>query len=202
MKPLASSRASGEAFPLWRFTLTDKLKSERDRVLVENTAQAVFKHLNHIEQYRTTIGLRWVWELLQNARDSARTCGVRIRIRLSESELRFEHDGKPFSYEEITHLVYHGSTKFEDFESIGQFGSGFLSTHLLSRMVRVGGCLEDSSKFDFLLDRTGETVNDLRLAMDRSWRALEQSAQHSASAQLSTNTYFVYKVSEQRRELV
>ena len=103
--------------------MTDELQSARDVVLVDNTAQAVFKHLDRIEDNRTTLGLRWIWELLQNARDAARLDGVHIRVRLSESELRFEHDGRPFTSLEIAHLVYHGSTKIENFDDLGQFGS-------------------------------------------------------------------------------
>ena len=181
--------------------MTDELESARDLVLVDNTAQAVFKHLDRIKDNRTTLGPRWIWELLQNARDSARTDGVRIRVRLSESELRFEHDGKLFAFDEIVHLVYHGSTKIQNFESIGQFGSGFLSTHLLSRIVRVEGCLNDSRGFVFSLDRTGDTVEELHLSMDRSWLAFKQSVQHGTSAQLSTGTSFVYEITEQGRKL-
>ena len=181
--------------------MTDELQSARDFVLVDNTAQAVFKHLDRIEDNRTTLGLRWIWELLQNARDAARPDGVHIRVRLSESELRFEHDGRPFTSPEIAHLVYHGSTKIENFDDLGQFGSGFLSTHLLSRTVRVGGCLDGSRGFVFSLDRNGDTVERLRLAMGRSWQAFIQSVKNGASVPLSHSTSFVYEISEQGREL-
>ena len=180
--------------------MTEELKESRDRVLVENTAQAVFKHLDRLEDKRTTLGLRWIWELLQNARDSAHTEGVHITVRLSDSELQFDHDGKPFASDEIAHLVYHGSTKIENFENVGQFGSGFLSTHLLSRVVRVGGCLNDSRRFVFSLDRTGDTVEQLRLAMDRSWGVFEQSLEDAASAPASS-TSFVYEIAEEGRKL-
>ena len=102
---------------------------------------------------------------------------------------------------EIAHLVYHGSTKTESFDNVGQFGSGFLSTHLLSRVVRVEGMprttLVDSS---FSLDRTSGTVEELRLAMDRSWKAFEQSVEDTASGQPSI-TSFVYAIAEQVRKL-
>ena len=180
--------------------MTEELEKARDQVLVDNTAQAVFKHLDRLEDNRARLGLRWIWELLQNARDSAHTDGVRITVRLSESELRFEHDGKPFTSEEIAHLVYHGSTKIENFDDAGQFGSGFLSTHLLSRVVRVRGSLKDFRGFDFLLDRTGDNVEQLHRAMDRSWKAFEQSIEAPASGQPSI-TSFVYMILEQVRKL-
>ena len=182
--------------------MADILDSDRNLVLVDNTAQAVFKHLDRIEDNRKTLGLRWIWELLQNARDSASNSGVRIHVRLAKSELRFKHDGKPFSSKEIAHLVYHGSTKIESFDSIGQFGSGFLSTHLLSRVVRIEGCLDDSRTFIFPLDRTGDTVAELHCSMERSWEAFKRSIQNRTSARCSVATSFVYNVPEQSRELV
>lgn len=174
--------------------MTAKLKDARDQVLADNTAQAVFKHLDRINDNRSALGARWIWELLQNARDAARPRGVRIRAHVSETELRFEHDGRPFADTEIAHLVYHGSTKV-DFEDIGQFGSGFLATHLLSKIVRVTGRLEDSRGFDFALDRTGGTAEELREAMDRSWDAFEQSAEGIRPAADAT-TSFAYSLAE------
>ena len=65
--------------------MTEELKSARDWVLVENTAQAVFKHLDRIEDNRAALGNRWIWELLQNARDATSGEGVRIWIRVTET---------------------------------------------------------------------------------------------------------------------
>ena len=175
--------------------MTEELKNARDRILVDNTAQAVFKHLDRIEDNRAALGARWIWELLQNARDAASGHGVRIRILVTETEFRFEHNGKPFASDEVAHLVYHGSTKIENFEDIGQFGSGFLTTHLLSRIVSVAGRLEDSSGFIFSLDRTGGTVEQLRDAMDRSWTAFERSVEDARSTPDAT-TSFAYEITE------
>lgn len=171
------------------------LKNARNDVLVENTAQSVFKHLDRIEDNRAVLGTRWIWELLQNARDAAGPEGVRIQAGVSESEVRFKHDGKPFASKEIAHLVYHGSTKTEDHEEIGQFGSGFLATHVLSRKVHVAGRLEDSSGFEFLLDRSGKTAEELRHAMERSWKEFELSVKSARSAPSAT-TSFTYEIAE------
>ena len=56
--------------------ITKDLRNARDQVLVDNTAQSVFKHLDRIEDNRAVLGVRWIWELLQNARDAASTDGV------------------------------------------------------------------------------------------------------------------------------
>ncbi len=181
--------------------MTKDLQDARDQVLVDNTAQSIFKHLDRVEDNRAVLGVRWIWELLQNARDAAGMDGVRIQVDLSASELRFQHDGNPFTSKEIAHLVYHGSTKTEDLEDIGQFGSGFLATHLLSRRVQVSGRIEDSNGFEFLLDRSGETSGELHEAMDRSWVAFEQSV-NSAQLAPGTTTAFTYEIVQSRaREL-
>lgn len=181
--------------------MTEELRKARDEVLVENTAQAVFKHLDRIQDNRGVLGTRWIWELLQNARDAASGHGVRIRVQVSATECRFEHDGEPFTSKEISHLIYHGSTKV-DSKDIGQFGSGFLATHLLSTIVRVTGRLVDSGGFGFPLDRTGRTAEELHKAMDRSWDAFERSAEDRRSAP-GTTTSFTYDINESgTRELV
>ena len=76
-----------------------------------------------------------------------------------------------------------------------------ISTHLLSRTVRVTGCLDDSRGFAFSLDRTGDTVEQLRHAMDLSWRAFKQSAQDGNAISHSRSTAFVYELAEQGYEL-
>ena len=173
---------------------SDELDEALVQVLGDNTAQSVFKHLDRLEDNREALGPRWIWELLQNARDAARPDGVHVRIRLSDSKLIFEHDGKPFAPREIAHLVYHGSTKIERSDPIGQFGSGFLSTHLLSRSVRVCGCLKDSRRFAFLLDRAGDNVKELHCSMVRSWSAFKHSLKPGQEA--PTSTSFLYDIKE------
>ena len=181
--------------------MTEGLRKARDEVLVENTAQAVFKHLHRIQDNRGVLGTRWIWELLQNARDAAGGPGVRVRVQVSATECRFWHDGKPFTSKQISHLIYHGSTKV-DSKDIGQFGSGFLATHLLSQVVRVTGQLVDSGGFAFPLDRTGGTAEELHEAMDRSWNAFEGSVQAGRSAP-DTTTSFTYDITASgARELV
>jgi hypothetical protein len=171
----------------------DSLRQARDATLVDNTAQAVFKHLDRLEDHRKAFGARWVWELLQNARDAAGSDGVSIEITLGDDTLEFRHDGEPFEPSEITHLIYHGSTKVDEAEDLDHFGSGFLSTHLLSRVVVVRGELTDGRHFEFSLDRSGRTVDDLREAMTRSWEGFEASYVTSPAGDARSTSY-VYRL--------
>ncbi len=59
---------------------------------------------------------RWVWELMQNAKDVAHDdIGVSIEINFEENGqegfLEFKHNGKPFSVDNITFLIEQVSTK-------------------------------------------------------------------------------------------
>src|SRR5689334_10875853 len=80
-------------------------------VLAENTAQAVFKHLDELRDRQRDFAGRWIWELLQNARDAASPAGIVVDIHQVGDELTFRHNGRDFAQREIAHLIYHGSTK-------------------------------------------------------------------------------------------
>lgn len=118
---------------------------------------------------------RWFWELLQNAKDTvARNHGqvdVKITFKVTEGIpiLRFEHNGgvfnysnHPYKYDDPKCLLLADTGKIEEDESqrediTGQFGTGFLSTHILSLKVLVEGVFfnrdERFYNFKFELDR-------------------------------------------------
>ena len=139
-------------------------------VLTENTAQSVFNHLKHLENNRQEVLTRWVWELLQNARDTSPGAedSLTTLVNYDSQEVVFLHNGSPFKEREIAHLIYHGSTKIEDAGTIGQYGSGFLTTHLLSPAIDISGRVESGEWFEFRIDRRATSVDDLRQAMDEA----------------------------------
>ena len=168
---------------------TQSSKAEtKDSVLTENTAQAVFKYLIDQESNRASMHTRWIWELLQNARDAstADNNGLIAEIKYSPGELVFLHNGRGFKQKEIAHLIFHGSTKVEEEESIGRYGSGFLTTHLLSSEIGISGRLDDGQWFDFLLERKPDSVGALRESMDEAW----ENFNPSSSAQMSIPDFF------------
>jgi hypothetical protein len=173
-------------------------------VLTENTAQTIAKQLSLLENTRSTLGARWIWELLQNARDVASSDGVNVTITLTPETVTFTHDGRPFRPREIAHLIFHGTTKLGESNDIGHFGSGFLSTHLLSRRVRVQGVLKDEFEcefeFDFWLDRSGVDPNELSAAMRQSMRDFEESCREVAGGRPGKTVYF-YPLTEKTYEL-
>ena len=153
----------------------DEIKA---RVLTDNTAQGILKQLKNLQSSRARLQKRWIWELLQNARDASVRDNTHLvaSVKLSENELVFQHNGRGFTVEEVAHLIYHGSTKLEDPETLGKYGSGFLTTHLLSSTIDVSGQLEDRMPFSFPLKREISSPKALSESMDRAWNAFDASA--------------------------
>ena len=143
----------------------------KDRVLTENTAQGILNHLKDFESNRARMQSRWIWELLQNARDASVDDDMHLvaSIEVGEGEVVFQHNGRGFTTEEVAHLIYHGSTKVEDDNTIGQYGSGFLTTHLLSSVIDVSGYLNDRTPFSFRLTREISSAKALSDSMDQAW---------------------------------
>ena len=167
----------------------------KDRVLTENTAQGILNHLRELESNRVRMQRRWIWELLQNARDASADEDTHLvaSIELGDGELIFQHNGRGFTMEEVAHLIYHGSTKLEDENTIGQYGSGFLTTHLLSPEIDVAGHLNDGRPFNFLLKREVQSAKTLSDSMDKAWNEFDASAEVVPN---SFTTRFRYPVGE------
>jgi len=155
----------------------DILNEARHKVLAENTAQAVYKHLSKLFAEESRFHKRWGWELMQNARDASPPGGVNVWLIQKPGLLIFRHSGLPFNYKSIAHLIYHGSTKYDltDSGPIGQFGTGFLTTHLISKTVWVKGKTEDGKGFAFQLDRRGDNADQLGDAMEASWNGFTEA---------------------------
>ena len=75
-------------------------------------------------------------------------------------------NGKPFTMQNIVFLIEQVSTKDRDEKegiekSTGKFGTGFLTTHLLSDVVTLSGTLVDGDnrfrKFQLDIDRSEKT---------------------------------------------
>ena len=176
-------------------------------VLTENTAQGVFKHLNEMKSGGRH--KRWIWELLQNARDVSTDADNHLttEVRYNGEELVFLHNGRGFTRKEIAHLIFYGSTKVEDERAIGQYGSGFLTTHLLSWEIDVSGQRTDDDKwFNFRLTRKPESVKALRDSMSQSWEKYKSSVNEYRPEPLPDDftTQFVYpiKTPEAKRAVI
>ena len=156
---------------------------------------------------------RWVWELIQNAKDVNIEGKVRIRIDAdldgSDPHVTFRHNGGAFSPENIRFLIEQVSSKDRTNDSdgrpttTGRFGTGFLTTHLLSERVIVNGVTEGKGfsprKFKLSLDRSGEELQDIIDAVQAAKDSildLDDRPSHSGYGPGKFNTAFRYELAD------
>lgn len=146
-----------------------------------NDARRIRTRVEQARRDRHTAGIRWPFELLQNALDAGPRegrPGVSVCLRQDRGRVRFEHDGAPFSSQELAALLSGGSSKeLESVKTTGRFGTGFLVTHVLAEQTHVTGLLSLATgyeRFDITLDRQGSEeaiLRNIRLANSAIKRA-------------------------------
>lgn len=85
--------------------------------------------------------IRAIWEMVQNARDVAQNESNIVFIRRHGSFI-FKHDGMPFTNDTLNALILQTSSKVRnDGDQVGQYGTGFLTTHKFGRKFNLSGAL-------------------------------------------------------------
>jgi hypothetical protein len=178
-------------------------------------ADKIIKRLHDLDKTVENNQGRWSWELLQNAKDSIaeddnRT--VSVQIELNEDTVEFRHNGTHFTEQDVRGLINQISSKEveegQQTKKTGRFGTGFLTTHLLSRVVQIKGILEtadnDFYEFKFILDRQGRTTNELIPKIQKSWNEFDDSVRKiNANYDINKfNTSFCYQLqTEEQKEI-
>jgi hypothetical protein len=144
--------------------LQDQLIAISNRGFLKRISDDLFQGIKKVYNTDPNERRRWIWELIQNAKDTPNDFGsVSIEIRLTKNSLIFSHNGNPFSIENLVGIIQQVSTKSSgstDEETTGKFGTGFITTHMLSRIIHVSGNVVYDNlfkKFDFELNRDAET---------------------------------------------
>lgn len=178
-------------------------------------ADKIIKRLHDLDKTVENNQGRWAWELLQNAKDSIADFNdktVSIQIELNNDEVEFRHNGVHFTEQDVRGLINQISSKEIEENQItkrtGRFGTGFLTTHLLSRVIQVKGVLETKSKdfysFEFPLDREGKTTTQLIPKIENAWTEFHNSAiKINETYDINNfNTSFSYKLdSAEQKEI-
>ena len=175
----ASGFSEGEGVPL-----SQEAREVTHRHMVEKSARDILSSIKEWTGNRVdTAKRRWVFELIQNATDTARARGkpsVDIEITQDDTSVTFKHSGGFFTLDEISAVVYGGSTKpFTTSEYIGRFGTGFLVSHIISRAVQVRGCVQDRQKrkyrFAMEICRTGSEPGETTRDIERCFSQLDNA---------------------------
>lgn len=155
------------------------------------------------EKDKKTIRRRWIWELIQNASDcTPKGKKIDIKIDYSNNQIIFSHNGVPFSFENLLDLITQISSKQSSEEKkTGKFGTGFMSTHLLSEIVKIEGSFiqKDSkyTKLEFTVDRSGTDYSDIKNKTKVMLEQLDLLRKNQEELQEKyENTKFIYSIED------
>ena len=183
-------------------------------------AKNIWDILDKVEDKTETAHRRWVWELMQNAKDTANHFGqVSVAVELLDGVLTFSHNGDAFEVDHITGLIQQNSSK--DFDNAdddvtGKYGTGFISTHVLSGVIKVTGVVKRPEglyrHFSLELDRRAtrpkDMIEPIRLTMERAQRLddndefpiAEDYLQNRVEHEETRDTTFRYELGEDAPE--
>ncbi|MBP1153644.1 MULTISPECIES: hypothetical protein [unclassified Paenibacillus] len=155
------------------------------------------------DEIKMKIRRRWIWELIQNASDcTIDNQKVDINISYENKTLTFSHNGQPFTYENLLDLITQISSKQSSpGEKSGKFGTGFMSTHLLSEVVNLQGpfICDDNKKINmnFSVNRTGSEYNEFRENTKKMLESLEELNNSISEKEIVLEeTKFIYSIGE------
>ena len=142
-------------------------RSSRE-ALIQSQSNKILQGIMKVEELPQVSARRWLWELMQNARDIPNIWnGVSVKLILTTESIKICHNGNPFSISNLTNLIQQVSFKGEDDKQdlVGKFGTGFMVTHLLSRKIKLQGILHEegleSYRFNILIDREATNSTEL-----------------------------------------
>ncbi len=197
-------------------TFKSQFSASQDKAHNRNIATKIHEEMAKLRagvDASPTTPRRWVWELIQNAKDVNIKGKVRVRIEAdldgSDAHVTFKHNGGAFSAENIRFLIEQVSSKDRTNESdgrpttTGKFGTGFLTTHLLSERVLIKGIAAGRGfaprKFKLSLDRSGAQLQDIIDAVQAAKDSilnLDDQPEHAGYVPGKFNTAFRYELAD------
>lgn len=180
-------------------------KDKYVEIALNSSASKIFNELKNIKESsevkKNEIRRRWIWELIQNASDcTPKARSINISLEVTDDRISFSHDGTPFSYDNLFSLITQCSAKQLSEEKLtGKFGTGFMSTFLLSEIVSIEGTFirENGTWADmnFTIDRTNGEYFEIRSKTEEMIRELEILNHGTNEATEKINkTKFIYNL--------
>jgi len=169
---------------------------------LESIGQKLFNTINDLTG-KPQSARRWIWELLQNAKDVIDENG-KVEVNLSETYVEFSHNGSPFLHDHLLAILSQRSTKppsysdemkqnffdklFSDQEvapeeakeflnTTGKFGTGFMTTYLLSKKISLESIYRSNGTvktFQLPLDREAATPDEMKEKVKESFSTFTQ----------------------------
>lgn len=138
---------------------------ERQKLREDSEARDIIHDVNSLANKDELQKTRWVWEFLQNAKDTATDGGVDITFQLDNDKITISHNGTPFETKHLIAILHKKSTKSlsGDDGTTGKYGTGFVTTHILSKKLSISGIHKNASgerKFSIEIDRTSANLEE------------------------------------------
>lgn len=192
-------------------SLEEAIKKEADDQLAETMwGKPANDIITGIANNSSVPANRAIWELVQNARDVSKVEErAKVHFIRRSNEFVFKHNGQPFDRKSIQSLILQTSSKVRnDIVQVGQYGTGFLTTHKFGLQFQLQSSLDlkHGNYFynfgvekDFLIDRSSKDKIVLSKAIKD---AIDISQQWGAdgncwSSTPLDNTVFTYKHNHQ-----
>lgn len=150
--------------------------------------------------------VRAIWELVQNARDVVGE-GKRAHIVFTRKfdSLEFRHNGIPFTHKTIEALIMQTSSKVSNNNvQVGQYGTGFLTTHMFGLTFKLTAPLLTSEEFpryykisEFEIDRSATDKEVMRGKLKDQW---EKTQDWGRDYSQTTDTPFEYTLFSYQHE--
>lgn len=138
-------------------------KRAEDEAKRADMKQHADKLIQGFEKLEESHAKRAIWELFQNAIDLSENC--EIIIELKDDCIIFKHNGKPFTTNTLSCLIKQVSSKNTQNEEdeVGQYGTGFITTHSFGKKILVSGSLKEDGYFipieNFEIDRVAQNAD-------------------------------------------
>ncbi|MDC6361610.1 MULTISPECIES: sacsin N-terminal ATP-binding-like domain-containing protein [Flavobacteriaceae] len=151
-----------------KHTQKNDLKGHADRII------------QGIKKIGSTHAKRAIWELFQNAVDLSEQCEINVKV--TDEELIFSHNGVPFTMHTLDCLFTQVSSKTltekkldrEEADPIGQYGTGFMTSHSFGDVVKVSGAIKDEFEGEDVQTNSEGHIKFENLEIDRSTQDWEK----------------------------
>ncbi len=187
----------------WEKNMNDQAENIKTELLTQQIVGKIYTEVQKLTTSEQSIKKiyqqRWIWELIQNAVDckiNQKPINIKINFNEESKILTFAHDGVGFSLKNIWSLVTQTSSKQTDDVKTGEFGTGFITTTVLSPQITIKSYIVDKGNtFEITIDRSGSTYEEIDSAVSNNIRTLEQISNYTGESCDRKETKFVYNLS-------
>ncbi|RYF26661.1 MAG: hypothetical protein EOO42_00815 [Flavobacteriales bacterium] len=180
---------------------------EREKLREDSEARDIIHDVNSLTNKDELQKTRWVWEFLQNAKDTDEGLGVDVIFQLDVDKVTISHNGAPFETKHLIAILHKKSTKSlgGDDGTTGKYGTGFVTTHILSKKLIISGIHKNAigeRNFEIEIDRSAvsleekEALKQMKEAIKTTFDKINNIEQNPTEIFINYNHSFTYHISE------